>query len=93
MDRQTALVLTLFFFLLFVGLLYFGVRATLWSSVALGTLVALILLNVFYPVTQTAVEGADLTLALYALFQIGGILLLVAYVLQRSLTDVRPCVR
>lgn len=89
MERQVALILSIIFFLLFGLISYFGARVTLWSSIIFGLFVSLILLNMFYPLSQLTTDNADFSLVLYALFEIIGIALLAVYITQRTLSDVR----
>ena len=89
MERQSALVLSIIFFVLFALITYYGARVTLWSSIIFGLFVALILLNLFYPVSQLTTDDADFTLVLYAAFEIIGIILLAIYITQRTLSDTR----
>lgn len=89
MDRQTALVLTIIFFIFFIIVSYFGAHITVWSSIIFSTFVCLILLNIFYPPGQAASDDADYTLVLYAIIEILGILLLGIYISYKTLTDVR----
>lgn len=89
MDRQSALVLTIIFFTLFTLITYYGARVTLWSSIIFGVFVALILLNLFYPISQITTDDADFTLILYAIFEIIGVALLAIYITQRTLSDTR----
>ena len=89
MERQSALVLSIIFFTLFTIITYYGARVTLWSSIIFGLFVALILLNLFYPVSQLTTDDADFTLVLYAAFEIVGIALLAIYITQRTLSDAR----
>lgn len=89
MERQSALVLSIIFFTLFTVITYYGARVTLWSSVIFGLFISLILLNLFYPVSQLTTDDADFTLVLYAAFEIIGIVLLAIYITQKSLSDVR----
>ena len=74
MDRQTALVLTILFFILFVIMAYYGARITICSSLVFSLLVSLIILNIFYPPSQVTTEDADYTLVLYGTFEIISIL-------------------
>jgi hypothetical protein len=90
MDRQTALVLTIIFFVLFTTLTYFGAQVTLFSSIVFSVFLSLILLNLFYPVSQLANDTADFTLAIYAVFELVGIALLGIYIAWYTLLDVRP---
>ena len=89
MDRGSALVLTIIFFCIFAIIIYYGARVTLWSSIIFGLFVALILLNLFYPPSQATTDDADFTLVLYAIVEIGGVILLAIYIAQRTLSDVR----
>ena len=90
MQRQSALVLSIIFFVLFALITYYGARVTLWSSIIFGLFISLILLNLFYPVSQLTTDDADFTLVLYAAFEIIGITLLAIYITQRTLSDSRP---
>jgi len=89
MDRQTALVLIIIFYIFFVIITYFGACVTVWSSIVFATFVCLILLNVFYPPGQAASDDADYTLVLYGIIEILGILLLGIYITQKTLSDIR----
>lgn len=89
MERQAALVLSIIFFIVFTIITYYGARVTLWSSIIFGLFVSLILLNLFYPISQITTDDADFTLVLYALFEIIGIALLAVYITQRTLSDTR----
>ena len=90
MDRQTALVLTIIFFIFFLIVTYFGARITIWSSIIFATFVSLILLNIFYPPGQAASDNADYTLVLYGVIEILGLLLIGVYVTEKTLMD-RGC--
>jgi hypothetical protein len=89
MNRQTALVLSIIFFVLFAMLSYYGAQITIWSSIIFSTFLAFILLNLFYPVSQLADDSADFTLALYAAFEIVALALLGIYIACYTLTDIR----
>lgn len=89
MERQSALILSIIFFTLFTLITYYGAQVTLWSSIIFGLFVALILLNLFYPVSQLTTDDADCSLVIYAAFEIIGIVLLAIYITQRTLSDVR----
>lgn len=89
MNRESALFLTIIIFLLFLCLVYYGAQATLWSSIIFSILVSLILLNLFYPISQVTTEEANFSLYAYATFVVIGIVLLIIYIMQRTLCDVR----
>jgi len=89
MERQSALVLSIIFFIIFALITYYGANITLWSSIIFGLFVSLILLNYFYPVSQLTSDDADFTLVLYAAFEIIGIILLAIYITQSTLSNVR----
>lgn len=91
MERQTALVITIILFGLFAAIAYYGARITLWSSIILALFFSLILLSLFYPVSQLANDEADFTLVLYALFVVVDIILLAIYIIQKTLCDARDC--
>jgi len=89
MERQTALLLTAIFFVIFALITYYGACVKLWSSVAFSLFVSLILLNIFYPPGQVATDDADFTLFLYALFELVSIFILSVYIAQKTLSDTR----
>lgn len=89
MERQSALVLSIIFFLLFVVITYYGARVRLWSSIIFGIFIAVLLLNLFYPVSQVPKDEADFTLVIYASVEIIGIALLAVYITQKTLSDNR----
>lgn len=88
MDRQTALILVIIFFTLFLLLTYYGAKVKLWSSVVFSIFLALILLNIFYPLSQMTTDDADFSLVLYALIQIFSVIILAVYITQKTLSDV-----
>lgn len=90
MERQSALVLTIIFFMVFAILAYYGAQVTLWSSIIFSVFVCLILLNLFYPISQATSDDPDYSLVIYAIFEVVGIFLLALYIAQHSLNDVRP---
>jgi flagellar biosynthesis component FlhA len=92
MYRQSALVLTILFFMCFWALAYYGARVTIWSSMNFSIFVSLILLNFFYPISQAVADVADITLGIYACILFIGIIILAIYITQSTLTDVRPSV-
>lgn len=89
MQREVVLVLSIVFFILFMLLAYYGAKVKVWSSIIFGLFVSFILLNVFYPPGQAAMDDADITLFVYAIFEIISILLLGIYIAQKALSDVR----
>lgn len=89
MERQTALVLCIIFFIIFTLLAFYGAKVKVWSSIVFGTFISLILLNLFYPISQTATDDPDFTLVLYAIFEILGVLILFIYIAQTTLNDVK----
>ena len=89
MDRQSALTLIIIFFIIFFMLSYYGALLTVFSSLVFSTFVCLILLNIFYPPSQVAIDEADFTLIIYAILQLLGILFISYYVAYNTLTDVR----
>ena len=89
MERQTALVITIIFYIVFALLTYYGAQVTLWSTIIFALFVSLILLNLFYPPSQATSDPADYTLVIYAIIEIAGIFLLAVYVAQKTLSDVR----
>jgi hypothetical protein len=89
MERQSALVLTIIFFVIFTAIVYYGARATSWGSIVFGTFTAFILLNVFYPPSQATSDNADFTLVIYAILEITAIIILAIYIIQKTLGDTR----
>lgn len=89
MDRPIA-ILTFFSILVFFTLIcYYGVLITLWSSIILSLLIALIIMNVFYPPSNIPMDIPDYTLIIYAIIEIIGILLLIIYIIHKTLSDER----
>jgi hypothetical protein len=86
MDRTTALIWSLIFFLIFAALAYYGAKVTLWASLVFALFIALILLNFFYPVSQVATDDADISLAMYAIFFIICVVIVAVYVVQSTLS-------
>jgi hypothetical protein len=81
MDRGIA-ILTFFSVLIFFTLIcYFGAKITLLSSIILSLLIALIIMNIFYPPSNIPMDIADYTLIIYAIIEIIGILLLIIYII------------
>lgn len=92
MERQTALVIAILCFVVFLILAYYGAQLRIWSSVVLATFLTLILLVAFfYTPAQTASDTADYTLYLYAFLVLLGILILFIYIITNTLTDIRKC--
>lgn len=89
MDRIVALLLIAVCFILFFILVYFGVRCTLVESLVFSTLLAIILLNYFYPLSQLANDEADYSALIYALIEIIGIVVIIVYVAYKTLTSSR----
>lgn len=89
MDRQVALFLSIAFLILFILLAYYGAKVTLWSSLIFGLFVGLILLFLFYPPSQATSDVADISLLIYAIYVILGVILLGIYIAQRALSDAR----
>ncbi len=89
MERALAILLTLIIFIIMFMMIYFGAYVRLWSSIILCILISIILLNIFYPLSQVTMDEPDFSLLLYAIIQIGGILLLIIYITQKTITDVR----
>jgi uncharacterized membrane protein YagU involved in acid resistance len=91
MNRPVALVLCILFFILFTVIAYYGAKITFWSSIIFGIFVSLILLLIFYPISQLTSDDPDFTLYLYAIIVILGFILLAIYIVQKSLGDIRCC--
>lgn len=87
MNRQTALVLTILLFIIFLFLTHFCARITLWSSIVCSVFVCLILLNLFYPINKVTDEPSDFTLYIYAFIIVISLLIIAIYVFQKTLTD------
>ena len=89
MDRQSALVLTIIFFLLFTCLVYYGCGVRMWPSIVFSIFLSLILLEFFYPPGQLSTDPADFTLFLYAAIMIVGVFTIGIYILCSTLTSTR----
>jgi hypothetical protein len=59
MDRQSALILTIIFFMVFIFLAYYGAKLTMLSTIVLATFISLILLNIFYPPNKITQDPND----------------------------------
>lgn len=62
----------------------------LWPSIVFSSLIALIVLMTFYPLTQAASDPADYTLVIYGLLVIVAMVVIVIYVFKSTLSEVRP---
>lgn len=89
MDRNSALILAIIFFILFSILEYYGAQITLLSSLTFGMFISLTLLNIFYPPSRVVSEDVGFTIIFYVLFQIIGFILISLYILYKTLTDIR----
>lgn len=89
MNRPIAILVFFSVLIFFTLISYFGVQITLWSSIILSLLIALIIMNVFYPPSNIPMDIPDYTLIIYAIIEIIGILLLMIYIIQHTLSDVR----
>ena len=89
MDRQSALVLIILLWIVLFMLAYYGCMLSRWASIVFSTFVALILLLLFYPPSQVAVDSADFTLILYGVLILIGFIIIGFYVVYGTLTDVR----
>lgn len=89
MNIKAALVLAIIFFVLFSIISYFGAKITLLSSIVLGLLVSIILLNVLYSPGELANTEAGVALVLYILFEFTVIIIISFYVVYKSLNDLR----
>src|SRR5690242_4300523 len=89
MDRITALVLTIFIFIIFGLLAYYCAHISVWSSIVLSSFISLILLNIFYPINKVTDEPSDASLIVYAIFIILFVLIIGIYVFCNTLFDTR----
>jgi len=89
MDRSDALSITILSFIVFLLISYYGARITFWSSINLSMFTSLVILFTSYPLGKIADDAADFTLYIYAGIVITSILLLLVYILNASLNDVR----
>jgi uncharacterized membrane protein YagU involved in acid resistance len=89
MDRQTAILLSFIFLIIFILLAYYGAKITVWSSINFGLFAALIILNLFYPVTNLPSDTYDSLFYLYIFMELIGFATLAVYVMLATLSDVR----
>ena len=89
MDRGIAILIFFSVLIFFSLIIYYGVRINLWSSIILSLLIALIIMNIFYPPSNIPMDIADYTLVIYTIIEIIGILLLIIYIIQQALCDVQ----
>jgi len=91
MDRQSALVLTIIFFFIFYAICYYGIKMTCYASLVLSTFISLILLNIFYPPNKVTEDPSDFTLVIYSIVEIVGLIIIILYVVCKTLSDVQCC--
>lgn len=84
MLRETALVVSILITVIIYGMIRYGARCSFFSSLSLSCFLFLILLNVFYPLSQAASEDANISLVFYVLFQVLGILCLSLYLVYTT---------
>ena len=89
MDRQIAILIFFSVLIFFTLISYYGARITIWSSIILSLLIALIIMNIFYPPSNIPMDLPDYTLIIYAIIEIIGLLLLIIYVIHKTLIDER----
>lgn len=89
MDRQIAILIFFSVIIFFSLISYYGARITLWSSIILSLLISLIIMNIFYPPSNIPMDIADYTLIIYAIIEIIGLLLLIIYIIHKTLCDER----
>jgi len=87
MERIQAVLLGIFFFLIFFLFLYFGARIRIFSSLVFSIFLSLILLNLFYPPSNLAYDYVDYSLFIYAGFQIIAIAIIFVYLTFSTLND------
>ena len=91
MQRQSALVLTIIFFFIFYAICYYGIKMPFYASLVLATFISLILLNILYPPVRITEDPSDFTLVIYSIVEIVGLIIIILYVICKTLTEVRIC--
>lgn len=89
MDRTLAVLWFFVLLCIFTWISYYGAWMTWWSSFVLGVFLSLVIMNIFYPPSNTASDEADGWLVAYACIEIIGLVILFAYILQKTFCDVR----
>ncbi len=89
MDRPIAILMFFSVLIFFTLIAYFGAKISLWSSIILSLLIALIIMNIFYPPSNIPMDIPDYTLIIYAIIEIIGLLLLIVYIIHQTLSDER----
>jgi len=89
MDRNLTLILIFIYFIFFTFISYYFLKIKLFSSVILGLLIALIALIVYYPPQNLALDEMNLGFLIYILFFVMSIILIIIYVIMKSLCDCR----
>lgn len=89
MDRQTAILLSFIILIIFILLAYYGAKITAWSSINFGLFASLIILNLFYPLTNLAQDSYDWLFYLYIAMEVFGFAILAVYIMLSTLADVR----
>lgn len=89
MNRQSALVLIILIFFIFIIICYYGIKITMLSSLVFSTFTCLLLLFLFYPPNKIISDPNDFTLIVYSVLVILGVLFLAFYIACNTLMDVR----
>lgn len=90
MQRTLAVLWFFVLLVLFCWIAYYAAMVTMWSSFILGLFLSLVIMNIFYPPSNTATDQADGWLIAYASIEIIGVIFLFIYVMQKTLCDERP---
>lgn len=91
MNREISILITVIFFILVILMLKFGARLNTFSSIALSAVLSFIILNFIYPPSQNVNQAADISLLVYAFLEILFILIIVFYILYKSINDKQKC--
>jgi hypothetical protein len=90
MQRTLAVLWFFVLLILFCWVAYYAAMVTMWSSFILGLFLSLVIMNIFYPPSNTATDQADGWLIAYASIEIIGVIFLFIYIMQKTLCDERP---
>ena len=91
MKRESALILCVLVFAIISLLSYYGAKVKTWPSIVFGIFISLVILNIFYPPSQIAMDEPDFTLFVYAFIEIIGVFILFVYIALSTLSTVRQC--
>jgi hypothetical protein len=81
MERTPAIALTVLIFFSVWAISYMYAKLSFFCSFILAILLSLVVLNIAYPPTKVSEDGMDGGFYVYAIIQLGGLIILGVYIL------------